>query len=206
MQKLERIGILGGSFDPVHNGHLAIARAALRHFDLQSVFFIPANIQPHKRDRHCASAADRLEMLHLALGALPQFVVWEWEIRRGGISYTVDTLAHLKELHPGARLYFIIGADNLVEIPSWHDWGRLVAMVTLAVAGRPGYSLQPPPALAQASIETFPSEPNPASSTEVRRRLLQNQSCLDLVPAPVCQYIDARQLYRPALSAPQEVR
>jgi nicotinate-nucleotide adenylyltransferase len=195
-EKTSTIGILGGSFDPVHNGHLTIARNALEFFALDAVFFIPANIQPLKEPLH-SSAADRMAMLLLALKNEPRFVAMDVETRRGGISYSVDTVSLLQKEYPQSGVFFIIGADNLASILAWHKVHELVAMVTFCITDRPGYANTIPAELAGADIRLFPSPPCDISSTAIRRRVQSGQSCGGLIPDAVQAYIKKRALYVP---------
>jgi nicotinate-nucleotide adenylyltransferase len=189
------IGILGGIFDPVHNGHLALAARAKKFFSLSKVLFIPSGRPPHKA-RVRASAADRLAMLCLALRNEPDFMVWDGELRRKGISYTIDTLGALAEEFPGSQFYFLVGSDNLGEIETWRSFRDVLAMVTLCVAHRPGYAAGVPAALRLGRIETFPSPEMDISSTMIRDRAALGRSFRRLVSKEVAEYISIRQLYR----------
>jgi nicotinate-nucleotide adenylyltransferase len=189
------VGILGGSFDPIHNGHLAIAELASEHFQLKRIVFIPASIPPHKPDTVRASARDRLAMLRLAIKGNDSFAAWDAELRRPGKSYTVDTLGLLRRRYPQQELFFIIGSDNLKEIASWHRYETILSMTTLCVTHRPGYSMRIPAAIKGARIRTFPSPDLGVSSSEIRGLLQHGHTCRYLVPARVLQYIAARRLY-----------
>jgi nicotinate-nucleotide adenylyltransferase len=188
------IGILGGIFDPVHNGHCALAAGARDHFGLSKVLFVPSGRPPHKA-RVSASAADRLAMLCLAVRDEPAFMVWDGEIRRKGISYTVDTLRTLTRDFPDSSFYFIVGSDNVREIMTWRHYRDVLAMVTLCVAHRPGYSITIPPSLNVGRIENFPSPELEVSSTMIREHVAQGQSFRHLVPEAVGEYISVRELY-----------
>jgi len=188
------IGVLGGSFDPVHNGHCAIAQAACEHFHLEKVIFIPAGTPPHKATV-CASSIHRLAMLRRAIAGNPMFDVWDIELRREGKSYTVDTIAALKRRYPGRRLFFIIGSDNLTEIPAWHRYKQILRMCTLCVAGRPGYPLRVPAKLRSARILAFPSARLALSSSEIRGLLKMGLSCRYCIAHTVYQYIKKHALY-----------
>jgi|WetSurMetagenome_2_1015567.scaffolds.fasta_scaffold81132_2 nicotinate-nucleotide adenylyltransferase len=189
------IGILGGIFDPVHNGHLALAARAKKIFSLSKVLFIPSGRPPHKALVR-ASAADRFAMLCLALGNEQGFYVWDGELRRKGISYTIDTLRALAGEFPGSRFYFIVGSDNLREIETWQCFRDVLAMVTLCVAHRPGYTARVPDALRLGRIETFPSPEIDVSSTMIRERAARGRPFRRLVPKEVAEYISIRKLYR----------
>ncbi|NLP03818.1 MAG: nicotinate (nicotinamide) nucleotide adenylyltransferase [Fibrobacter sp.] len=188
------IGILGGIFDPVHNGHLAIASLAREFFGLQKVLFIPSGSPPHK-DSVTASAEDRLAMLRLALKNEPGAEIREEELHRSGYSYTIDTLHELRKQYDG-QFFFIIGSDNITEIPGWHRYRRIIQMVELCIAHRPGYAIKIPPELKEASVRTFPSPEWGISSTMIRRYLKEGLSCRHLIPEQVREYILKKGLYR----------
>ena len=190
------VGVLGGIFDPVHFGHLATARIACDFFHFEKMFFVPAGTPPHKRATVIASPSDRLAMLRLALDGEAESVIWEGEIMRREVSYTVDTLAQLRETVSGAALHFIVGADNLHEIPTWHRYRDILAMVTLCVAERPGYTMEIPESLAGARIQPFPSPLWGLSSTRVRNYLSTGYGCRYLLPDRVREYIFKKELYR----------
>jgi len=191
-----RIGILGGSFDPVHGGHCALAHMALEHFALDTVFFIPACIPPHKTDSVSASAAHRLAMLKAAVRGNRAFQVWDGEVRRKGVSFTVDTLQQFRKRYPSAEFHFIIGSDNIRQIRTWREYETILGMVTLCITRRPGWSLRIPPELSMARIAFFPSPMWGVSSTLIRKYLAENLSCRYLVPSAVLEYIRAHRLYR----------
>lgn len=190
------IGILGGSFDPVHLGHLAVARLAYEDLGLEHILFIPNRIPPHKQLTVHASATQRLHMLTLACQQASPFHIWEGEIQREGPSYTVDTLSILHRTYPDTEFYFIIGTDNLSEIPTWHRYNDILSQVTLAVTDRPGYPFRVPEQLSRARIVRFTSPQWGVSSTEIRRLRIQGFSCRYLIPESVRTYIDSENLYQ----------
>lgn len=190
------IGVFGGIFDPVHNGHLAAARLAYDHFNLEKTIFVPAGIPPHKTTTLSVSPAHRCAMLRIALEGESYAGIWEQEVGRPGVSYTVDTLRELMRLHPGSSVYFIVGADNLPEIPTWHRYREILEMATLCVTERPGYSMEIPAALAGAPLLTFPSPQWGISSTLLRSYLAQGYRCKHLLPDGVYEYILHHRLYR----------
>lgn len=200
--KPSRIGILGGSYDPVHCGHLAVAQLALEHLALDHVLLIPAAIPPHKRHVVSASTSQRLTMLRRAAGDNRALRVWDTEIRRGGVSYTIDTLHELRERHPNAELCFIIGSDNLREISSWHRYRAILRMVTLCVAHRPGHAMKPPGEIAATRMAAIPSPEWGVSSTMIRRRIARGLSCRYLIPESVRVYVERHALY----SMPEEMQ
>jgi len=189
-----RIGILGGVFDPVHLGHLSVAVLAKESFGLEQVLFVPSGTPPHKL-AVAASSDDRLNMLKLALAGTEGFGIWDGEIRRGGYSYTIDTLNELQALYSGARFYFIIGTDNLTQIHKWRRFEEIIGRVTLCVAKRPGHGFERAEALASADIEGFPGPEWGASSTMLRGYMKSGRSCKFLIPDAVLNYIKERGLY-----------
>jgi nicotinate-nucleotide adenylyltransferase len=201
-----RLGILGGSFDPVHNGHLALARACQAAATLDEVWFAPTAVQPLKRNGPHATDAQRIEMLRLALASEPgrprsRFVCCTLEIDRGGLSYTIDTLHQIHTELPENKLFFLIGADAVREVPRWKEPKEIFAVATPLIVRRPD---EPEPDL--TSLATFcPPQHRPqlvampavnVSSTEIRRRVLAGEPIDDLVPPAVADYIAERRLYR----------
>src|SRR5438552_6416201 len=133
-----RLGILGGTFDPVHYGHLVLAECCREHCRLDRVLFLPAAVPPHKAVEELSPAADRVEMLKLAIGGHPQFEVNTYEVDRGGLNYTFETLQTIRDQHPDADLFFLLGADSLNDLPRWREPQRICELATLIVAQRPG--------------------------------------------------------------------
>lgn len=125
-----RIGVFGGSFDPVHLGHLIAAECCREQARLDRVIFMPAAVPPHKQDRRLTSAGDRVEMLRLAVGGHEAFAVSTLEIDRGGVSFTVDTLSHLRETQPADELFLLLGPDAIVEFPTWREPARILELAT----------------------------------------------------------------------------
>lgn len=188
-----RVALFGGSFDPIHEGHLAVARAALREARLDRVLFVPAAAPPHKRGRRLAPARDRLRMVRLAVRGDPRLGVLEDEIRRGGVSYTIETVERARRrLGPRAGLWLLIGADTLPDLPTWRAARRLFGLVRFLVAPRPGFRPRRPPGV-RARLLGAPR--NPASSTGVREALRRGAPADGLVPAAVLAHIRRRGLY-----------
>ncbi len=190
------LGILGGIFDPIHNGHCAVACLARDYFGLETVFLVPAGVPPHKHKPDITGSRHRLAMTRLAAAGSARLAVWDGEIRRKGFSYTVETVREIAARFQERPLYFIIGSDNLREIKTWNRYRKFLKAVTLCVAHRPGYSLRIPPELAKASIITFPSPEWGISSTLVRRFFALGYSCEYLVPRAVLAYVRRHNLYR----------
>ncbi len=194
----QRIGLLGGSFDPIHHAHLSLARAAINHADLDEVQFIPAS-QPWQRAKLKASPEDRGAMVGLAIGNEPSFRLNTIEIERKGPTYTIETLHALPH---GPDYYWILGADQLENFCTWSDWETIAGMVILLVAIRPRYDLSIPPALGSlikagtAQVQSLPFEPMATSATHVRDQLAQGQSVADYLSPAVIRYIQTHHLYQ----------
>jgi nicotinate-nucleotide adenylyltransferase len=196
-----RIGILGGTFDPPHIGHLVIAEEAREKLALAHVYFVPARQPPHKLDEPVTPFEDRLAMLRLALDENPFFTLSLVEANRPGPSYTVDTLRELRrELPPATELYFIMGMDSLVNLPTWHRPQELIELCRLAVLRRPGYSadmdaLEEKIPGIKACVVFIPAPELEISSTELQERVRAGHSIEYLVPDGVAQYIAEHHLY-----------
>ena len=196
-----RLGIYGGSFDPVHNGHLALARACQHQTALDEVWFTPTAVQPLKQKGPHATDAQRLDMLQLAIHAEPSWRVCKLEIDRGGPSYTIDTLRQLGEERHDAVLFFLMGADAVLDVPHWREPREILRLATPLVVRRAGQSEPDMAALRaicgankQPKLIEMPADD--ASSTEIRRRAAAGEPVDDLVPESVAAYISAHRLYR----------
>ena len=190
------IGVFGGTFNPIHLGHLLIAQEALEQAGLARVLFIPTAVPPHKPLAGNVSARQRLRLIKLAIAGDARFAVDDLEIRRGGKSYSVDTLAELRDRWPTAEFYFIMGADSLVELPQWYKADQLVRLCRFLVFARPGYVAKPVRRLAGLRYQLFSNHPCEIASHEIRERLASRQSIRYLVPEPVRRYIERQQLYQ----------
>lgn len=192
-----KIGLLGGSFDPVHRAHIALAQQAIDDLGLDKVELIPA-ANPWQRAPLKGRPQDRLAMLQLAIEDCPKLSINTIELERSGPTYTLDTLTQLPK---GVTYYWLLGSDQLQNFHTWHRWQDIVHLVTLAVAQRPGAPLCPPEELAAylhqhgLKIETINFEPRDISATEIRRRLKQHLCTDGLLDPKVEQYIKEHQLY-----------
>jgi nicotinate-nucleotide adenylyltransferase len=196
-----RLGIYGGSFDPVHNGHLALARACQRPAGLDEVWFMPTAVQPLKQKGPHATDAQRVDMLELATRNVPSWRVSTLEIDRGGKSYTVDTLRQLSEELPEAVLFFLMGADAVRDVPQWREPEEIFRLATPLVVRRAGES--EPDMKALEAVAAANKQPRllemPAhdiSSSEIRRRVAAAEPIVDLVPPEVAAFIAAHHVYR----------
>jgi len=200
----KRIGMLGGTFDPIHYGHLVLGETAREEIGLDRVILVPTGHSWRKSDREIEVGARRLEMLRLAVTDNPKFEVSSIEVEREGPSYSEITLAALQEANAGADLYFILGRDALADLPNWHDPRRIVELATLAVAER-GDAEPPPaedPALARLNARiVFVHMPVIGiSATEIRSRVAAGRPIRYLTPDPVSDYIEAHALHRQSTS------
>jgi nicotinate-nucleotide adenylyltransferase len=208
------VGLLGGTFDPIHLGHLAAARAAQSALDLDTVRFIPAARPPHRSDSPRAAEYHRVEMIRRAICDMPGWEISDLELRRQGKSYTWDTLVflHQHDLSP-SQIFFITGADAFAEIATWHQYPAILDAAHFVVISRPGISLDTMRARipmlvprmisahefedsANTRIVIVPSNTPEVSSTEIRERAALGESLDHLVPTAVAAYIAQQQLYR----------
>jgi len=183
----EKIGLYGGSFDPVHNGHLILARDAMERLELDRVIFLPARISPHKLDRPPASPEERTRMLAAAIAEEPFFELDDCEIQREGPSFTIDTVQLYRKRFPDAKLHYFIGDDNLPELDTWKDISHLRELVQFVVLTRVGM-----PFLSEFPTITRHIE---ISSTEIRNRIARGLSVRYMVPKPSCDLINKLGLY-----------
>jgi len=196
-----RVGVFGGTFDPVHIGHLVIAEEARAAFGLARVIFVPARISPHKLGVMPASGEDRYQMVRLAIAGNPAFWVSRVDLDRAGPSYTVDTLRALQaHVGAGVQLYFIMGADSLLAFRAWHQPREILQMTRLLVVSRPGYAPDlaaldrdlPGSAAATDLLDTVALD---ISATDLRARVKQGRPIRYQVPEAVERYIVQRGLY-----------
>jgi nicotinate-nucleotide adenylyltransferase len=193
-----RIGLFGGSFDPPHLGHCALAETALRTLALDELLWLPAGQPWQKGDRALAPAPHRAAMVALAIAGEPRFVLDERELRRTGPSYTIDTVHELQAERPGAALFLVIGEDQYARLHTWRAWQALIAGVTLAVAAREGRAPAPGGALAQQPhrLEMLPMPRVDVSATAIRRAAAEGADLHTLVAPAVAGYIARHHLYR----------
>ncbi|HLY18949.1 MAG TPA: nicotinate-nucleotide adenylyltransferase [Bryobacteraceae bacterium] len=187
-----RLAIFGGTFDPIHNAHLALAREAVASFQTDRVWFIPAGRPPHKKGVTHAPFEDRFHMVELACRGEPEFEASRLE-QGTASSYSIDTITKVRaRLSEGDELFFLIGADAFAEIESWRRWHDVIRAVEFIVVSRPGHPYAVPEGATVHRLETVDL---PVSSSEIRRRLAAGDQRVE-VPAPVLEYIRAKGLYR----------
>ena len=189
-----RLGIMGGTFDPIHHGHLVAASEVAAEFELDEVVFVPTGQPWQKSDRQVSPAEDRYLMTVVATASNPRFTVSRVDIDRPGATYTVDTLRDLRRLHPDAELFFITGADAMAEILTWKGTDELWSLATFVGVTRPGHVLSAPVGSESVSLLNVPAMA--ISSTDCRARVAAGKPVWYLVPDGVVQYINKYGLYR----------
>ncbi len=192
-----RIGIFGGTFDPPHIGHLIIAEQAREQLQLDTVLFVPAFIPPHKIEGVSSTAAHRLALLRLAVKGNPNFKVSSIELKRKGVSYTVDTVRALREQFDASELFLIVGSDNFLDFRSWKSPDEILSLATIAVYEREGFENAGKDAQLVRHSEFLKSTRMTVSSTNIRHRVLYGETIRYLVPESVEKYIVRHHLYQP---------
>jgi nicotinate-nucleotide adenylyltransferase len=190
-----RIALFGGTFDPIHRGHLAIAKAAADAFGLDEVLFAPAGRQPLKPEGSTAGFEDRIAMTKLACAADGRFVASELDAPRldGTPNYTVDTLETLRRARPEAELFVLVGMDSFLDLPRWHEPERLLKLAEWIVVSRPGFELDK--SQTGERVHVLNTVHEDVSATELRERLERGEDCADVLPAGVMEYIREHGLY-----------
>lgn len=201
---MNNIGLFGGTFDPIHNGHLHIAQAFAEQLQLDSVIFLPAGEPYHKNSTRTA-AAHRLAMVETAIAHEPRFAVSDIDIVRDGATYTIDTIQIFRQHFPSAQLWFLMGMDSLMQLHTWKNWQTLVRQTNIAVAARENTALQSAPAslhawlgdaLNNGSLKLLTAPEYDVSSTQIRAAMAAGQSVAQWLPESVASYIRAQGLYR----------
>lgn len=201
-----KIGIMGGTFDPIHNGHLMLGRQAYKEYGLDEIWYMPSGHPPHKKDHDVTESAMRLEMTRLAVKGHEGFLCSDFEVKRSGNTYTAQTLCLLRKKYPEHVFYFIIGADSLYEIETWYEPERVMAQAIILVARRKYEEAGKEQAINRqaaylsekynADIRVLHSEKMDISSAVLRRMVANEQDISSFVPHEVLSYIDAHGLYR----------
>ncbi|MCH5583787.1 nicotinate-nucleotide adenylyltransferase [Shimazuella sp. AN120528] len=193
-----KIGIIGGTFDPVHMGHLLIAEQARDRMELDKVWFIPTGQPPHKQGHHITPAKHRLAMVQIATEENSAFEVLDWEIKREKLSYTIDTVNWAVNTYPTYQFSLIVGTDMVNNLPSWYQIDKLVQHVSIIAMHRPGFTAESLPEFIQEkvrwvddAVEIF------LSASQLRNNIIGGRSFRYAVPSGVCRYIEEHQLYEP---------
>jgi nicotinate-nucleotide adenylyltransferase len=186
--RLKKIGIFGGTFDPIHHGHLILARDAVEQLQLETVIFVPAAISPHKLEREPTAPDARLEMVRSAIADEPRFALDPMELERGAPSYAVETVEALRARDRDAAFYFLVGEDNVTRLHTWHRFAELRAMVQFVVLDRTGLETEHPYPIIRRHVDI--------SATDIRNRIASGHSIRYLVPPAVEKIIHDRKLYR----------
>lgn len=186
----KRIGLFGGTFNPIHMGHLMIAEQVYSQLGLDQVLFMPNNIPPHIDHKEAIDVQKRLVMLKLAIEDNSHFGIEDYEVKHGGISYSIETIKALKQLHPENQYYFIIGADMVEYLPKWYQIDELIKLVQFVGVKRPGFSLKSPYPLMWVDVPEVG-----ISSTLIRQKIHHGCSIKYLVPKKVEEYIQRKELY-----------
>lgn len=215
VKKTLKIGILGGTFDPIHLGHIKPAKQVFSRFNLDELLIIPAHKPPHKESTN-ATAKHRVNMVKLVCDQEPNFVLDEREIKRTTLSYSIDTIKEIETEYPNCELYFIMGMDSLLNFTNWFEWENILSRCNLIVNTRPGYDLSTLNSEIQQRLNTHKinnsdvkdtlltagkiylnqSDNFNISSTDIRQKLSANNFCGDWVPDSVLKYIALHQLYK----------
>jgi nicotinate-nucleotide adenylyltransferase len=190
---MQRIGLFGGSFDPVHCGHLLVAQAACEELEVSRLFFVPAARSPFKPDTTPAPAGERLRLLRLALAGQTRFEIDEQELKRGGTSFTIDTVQEYVRRFPQAELFYLIGADHVSQLAHWREADELAQLVEFVVVPRPGET--PPAAQSPFRVRVLQGFPLAISSSQVRARVRAGRPIDGLVPSAVAEAIRNNRLY-----------
>ncbi len=201
-----RVGLFGGTFDPVHYGHLLLAETCREQCDLDEIWFLPADVPPHKQDAVVSSGQARAEMIELAVAGNPGILVSRYELEHGGVSYTVDTLRHFRDETPEAELFFLMGADMFNDLPNWRNAEEVCRLAVPIVAQRAGAdppdydclrSIATPERISEFLNYQVEMPQIELSSTEIRNRVAEGRSIRYRTPRAVQKYIETHGLYLP---------
>lgn len=197
---MKKIGLFGGTFNPVHNGHLNLLRQVQAQMQFDELLLIPSHLPPHKEASDLASGKDRLQMLALAVEDIPEAGVCDIELHKSGKSYTIETLKKLRRLFPTVELYFIVGTDMLLTFDEWKQWRGILKLAYLVASGRDEGEYErlceKAQKLDRERIIVLKTQPFPLSSTEIRRKLKAGEDVAELLPPKVLRYIEQKGLYR----------
>lgn len=197
---MKKIGLFGGTFNPIHNGHLNLLRQVQAEMQFDELLLIPSHIPPHKAASDLAPGDDRLEMLRLAIEDMPEAGVCDIEIHNSGKSYTIDTLKKLRQIFPTAEFYFIVGTDMLLTFDEWKQWREILKLTYLVASGRDAGEYErlweKAQKLNKDRIIVLKTHPFPLSSTQIRQKVKAGEDVSQLLPPKVLRYIKQKGLYR----------
>lgn len=200
---MKKTGIMGGSFNPIHNGHLEIAECALKEYDLDEILFIPNHCPPHKDSSEMIDAALRLQMVELAIQGHPHYTVSDMEIKKGGLSYTYLTVTELKDRHPDTDFYFLMGADSLADFRKWRNADVIASKCHVLAAMRDDMDNEDVTHLAEELSREYGGDfslleipPTHISSTQIRKLLREGKEISGMVPEVVERFIAERNVYK----------
>lgn len=190
------MGIFGGTFDPIHFGHLILAEELKEELSLNKVIFVPSANPPHKENPHLSEAKDRLMMTQIAIQHNPFFVLSDLELKKGGKSYTIETVNQFKDLYPKSELYLLLGSDVLRELHLWREPKRIFEQIKVVIAKRPGFDKIDPQNSYVKKSQVIPINGLNISSTQIREKVRAGKSIRYLVPPGVEEFIQAKSLYK----------
>ncbi|MGX6997699.1 nicotinate-nucleotide adenylyltransferase [Periweissella fabalis] len=190
-QVKRRVGIMGGTFNPIHNGHLIMAEQVRSQLGLDEILFIPNNIPPHIDTKTAIDGSMRAKLIELAIKDNANFELERIELNKGGVSYSIDTIIELKRQHPDTQYYFIIGGDEVAYLPKWHRIDELITMITFVAVKRNGFEQH-----SKYPVIWVDTPLIEISSTDIRQRIIQQRSIRYLVPVKVAEYIVKNGLYQ----------
>ncbi len=189
---MKRIAILGGTFNPIHVGHLTIAEMVREEFGLDKVIFVPCDLPPHKNSKGVITARERLQMIRLAIKDNPYFEASDFEIKRGGKSYSIDTVRFFKDQYPkGTKIFFIIGGDHLATLHTWKRIEEVIRIVSFVAVYRPGFQEKE----SKIRVKSIVIPGVHTSSSHIRERIRRGKSVKYLVPENVIRYIEKKNIY-----------
>jgi nicotinate-nucleotide adenylyltransferase len=193
--KKEKWGLLGGTFNPIHFGHLRLAEEVRENLSLKKIIFIPAGQPPHKKEKEIINVKHRFKMVEIAIKSNPYFSLSSAEVKRKGVSYSIETVSQFKKEYPQIDFYFLMGTDAFLEIATWREAEKFLSTCQVVVVSRPGYPFSSILAEWKKKVIMLKIEGLEISSTQIRKRIRENRSIKYLVPEEVLNYLTQSRLY-----------